>query len=198
MARELPEWTSGSHCNKSRKAWASVTRDLCKCRTPNDLKYGSDFHLPPLISACATKEQTLSIYSYTNKSLFKRKPSRFWKYVGVGHLQDILNFGIWLKLLPQCSFHDFIYIREPHCLRNKMHAQMFLVILWQNLDSFYWRLWSLIYWLSPDSISQLLLDKRPLVTHKCPNSGSDNGPRAAKNTLPWCICYGSWILSLLL
>lgn len=57
------------------KAWASVTRDLYKCQTPGDLKYGSDFHTPPLISTCATKEQTLFIYR--NNLLYKRKPSQF-------------------------------------------------------------------------------------------------------------------------
>lgn len=29
--------------NQRRQAWASVTRDLYKCRTPGDLKYGPDF-----------------------------------------------------------------------------------------------------------------------------------------------------------
>lgn len=48
-------------------------------------------------------------FSFIGVIHYKRKPSQFWKYVGVGHLQDILNFAIWLKLLPKCSFHDSIY-----------------------------------------------------------------------------------------
>lgn len=87
----MDQWFTLQQIN-GRQSQASVTRDPYKCQTPGDLKYGSDFQVLPLISACAAKEQTLFIYRHN--SLYKRKPSQFWKYVGVGHLQDILNFAI--------------------------------------------------------------------------------------------------------
>lgn len=74
--------------NQRRQAWASVTNDGLLVIS----SMGLIFQILPLISACAAKEQTLFIYRHN--SLYKRKPSQFWKYVGVGHLQDILNFAV--------------------------------------------------------------------------------------------------------
>lgn len=61
------------------------------------------------------------------------------------------RFGNLIKLLPQYNFHDFtdraFFLKSANhiFLWNKMNTHMFLVLLWPNLDSFYWRLSSLIY-----------------------------------------------------
>lgn len=73
--------------NLRRQAWASVTRPL-KCQTPGDLKYGSDSHIPPLISACAAKEQILFIYG-DNSLFIKENPPNF------GNMWGWVIFGIF-------------------------------------------------------------------------------------------------------
>lgn len=67
---------------KGRQAQASVTRNLYKCRTPGDLKYGSDFQVLPLNSACAAKNRPFSFIGIIH--YIKENPPNFgnmWGWV---------------------------------------------------------------------------------------------------------------------